>query len=124
MSPLSLDSQRLIVGVMITVTGELDITNAAQLETYVRRQMLPREAVVLDLAGLTFMDSSGLDVLLRLHAALRHHGSDLHVTAVHGMPARILQITGIDEALNLHSSVEQAIVSLLSRQAVRPAEPA
>jgi anti-sigma B factor antagonist len=123
MPPLSLDSQRLIFGVLITVTGEVDTTNAAQLETYLTRQVRPGEPLLLDFDGLTFLDSMGLHLLLRLNAALSEQGAALHLAAVHGAPARILEITGLSSALNIHTTAEQAIISIL-REQTQPQEPA
>ncbi|HUR04823.1 MAG TPA: STAS domain-containing protein [Nonomuraea sp.] len=118
---MNLDSQRLIIGVLITVTGEVDATNAARLQTYLSRQTRPGEPLLLDLSGLTFMDSMGLHVLIRLNAALREQGGALHLAAVHDAPARLLKITGVGEVLNIHTGVEQAITSMLSAQ-IHPQE--
>jgi anti-anti-sigma factor len=124
MSPLSLDSQRLIVGVLIIVAGEVDHTNADQLESYTSEQMLPGEVVVLDMGGLTFMDSMGLHALLRLNAGLREKGASLYLADVGDVTARVLQITGVWWALNIHSSVENAIASALNdRTAFPPGRP-
>jgi anti-anti-sigma factor len=52
---------------VIGVTGELDIASVGRLEPAVRAE-LPQGPVVLDLSGLSFMDSSGvrlIDTLLR-----------------------------------------------------------
>ncbi|MEU8149943.1 STAS domain-containing protein [Nonomuraea sp. NPDC048901] len=114
---MSLDSQRLITGVLITVTGEVDTTNAAQLETYLSRQVRAGEPLLLDLGGLTFLDSMGLHLLIRLNAALSEQGAALHLAAVRGAPARILEITGLSSALNIHTTAEQAITSMMAEQA-------
>ncbi|MEV0351814.1 STAS domain-containing protein [Nonomuraea sp. NPDC050680] len=123
MPPLSLYSQRLIIGVLITVTGEVDTINAAQLETYVRGQLRPGEPLLLDLDGLTFLDSMGLHLLLRLNATLSEQGAALHLAAVRGAPARILEITGLSSALNIHTTAGQAITRILS-ELPQPQEPA
>ncbi|MGW0196148.1 STAS domain-containing protein [Nonomuraea sp. NPDC003201] len=114
MSPLNLDSRRLPVGVLITVTGEVDASNIAQLETYLVNRIVLDEPLVLDLGQLTFMGSAGLHVLLRLNAAQREHGTSLHLAAVSGVPARMLHTTGMWDALAIHPSVERAIASSLN----------
>jgi anti-anti-sigma factor len=112
MSPLTLRCRRLTTGVLISVSGEVDFTNADDWESYIERTRRPGQPVVLDLGGLTFMDSTGLHVLLRLHASVRRQGTALHLAAVHDVPARILQITGVWEALNVHDSVTHATAVL------------
>ncbi|SEH02432.1 anti-sigma B factor antagonist/stage II sporulation protein AA (anti-sigma F factor antagonist) [Nonomuraea solani] len=76
--------------------------------------------MVLDLGGLTFMDSTGLHVLLRVHGDVRRQGSFLHLAAVRDLPARLLQITEVWDALNIHPSTEAAITTLLDTQALIP----
>jgi anti-anti-sigma factor len=112
MTPLKLDCRQLIKGVLITVAGEVDCSNADLFESYTTRMCRPGQPILLDLSGLTFMDSSGLHALLRLDAATRPRG--LHLAAVHTMPARVLRITKVWDALNIHPSVEEAIEAALS----------
>ncbi|MFC4116148.1 STAS domain-containing protein [Nonomuraea zeae] len=113
MSPLSVDERRLVTGVLVTVAGEADSTNADWLESSVESARRPGEPLVLDLSGLTFMDSSGLQVLLRLNAATRVQGGVLHLAAVQDLPARVLQISGVWDALNIHTGVEEAVAVVL-----------
>ncbi|SDJ96807.1 STAS domain-containing protein [Nonomuraea jiangxiensis] len=107
MTPLSLDCSRLADAVLVTVAGELDATNADWFESFVEHSRQPGIPVLFDLHGLTFMDSCGMNVLLRLAAA-----GPVHLAAVQAIPARVLQITGMWAILNIHSSVEQAVTAL------------
>jgi anti-sigma B factor antagonist len=112
MTPLSLNCEHLPGCTVISVAGEVDASNSARLEAYiaeVRRQ--PHEPVVLDLAAMAFMDSSGLAAILGAHVYADRHGGSLHLAAVQGMPGRVLEITGVETWLNLHSSLEQAVVA-------------
>ncbi|NRQ37326.1 STAS domain-containing protein [Nonomuraea sp. NN258] len=124
MSYLSMDSQRLIIGVLITLTGEIDSTNVDELEDYLGSRRIPGEPLVLDLGGVTFMDGRGLRLLLSLDATQREQGAALHVTSVRRLPARLLRVTGVWRALSIHASVEEAIVRMLDDQATLPSEPA
>ncbi|MCK2213766.1 STAS domain-containing protein [Actinomadura sp. ATCC 31491] len=113
MSPLSLDVRALPSGVLITVAGEVDSTNADWLETSINQAGRSGAALVLDLGGLTFLDSSGLHVLLRLNAAARERGGGLHLADVRDVPARVLQITGVWSALDIHPTAAEAVVAAL-----------
>ncbi|TYB57023.1 STAS domain-containing protein [Nonomuraea sp. PA05] len=113
MTPLSLDRRPFTAGVLISVAGEMDATNADQLEVYVGRMGQPGRPLVLDLAGLTFMDSTGLHVLLRVLSAVREQGGTLHLAAVTDLPARLLQITGVWDALDIHPTADAAVTALL-----------
>ncbi|TMR33975.1 STAS domain-containing protein [Nonomuraea zeae] len=119
MTPLSLERRPLTGARLITVTGELDASNADWFTSQIEHGVQPRVPTILDLRGLTFMDSSGLRVLLRLNAA-----TPLHLVAVHDVPARLLQITGVWQAMTVHDQVEQAIAAAQAIDDASSAEPA
>jgi anti-sigma B factor antagonist len=88
--------------VRLRITGELDMATAGEVEERVVGALTGAptpERVVLDLAGLTFCDSSGIDVLLTVRSAAERAGVDLRVTGAHGMVRRTLEITGVLDLL-------------------------
>ncbi|MEW9549787.1 STAS domain-containing protein [Nonomuraea sp. NPDC050783] len=123
MSPLSLDIRYLPAGVLVTVAGEIDSTNVHWLESSVQRAWRPGQPLVLDLGGVTFMDSSGLHALLRLHTAAREQGGALHLAAVRDVPARVLQITGVWSTLDIHPTAAAAVAAVLGEQVSPLQEP-
>ncbi|MET8869709.1 STAS domain-containing protein [Nonomuraea sp. NPDC004580] len=120
MSPLTVHRRPSTFGVLIAVAGELDATNANHLESFVGRERMPGRPLILDLDGMTFMDSTGLHVLLRVHADVRQEGGTLHLAAVQNLPARILQITRVWDILNIHADVHEAAMALATGQLRRP----
>ncbi|MEU4516657.1 STAS domain-containing protein [Nonomuraea wenchangensis] len=106
---LNVHCRPLPTGVLVTVMGELDVTNAADLESLLERATPPGEPMVLDLDGLSFMDCGGLHLLLRQQDRLRRQAARLHVAAARGSPALLLRITGVADALTLHPSLGQAL---------------
>ncbi len=82
--------------VRVAPVGELDIATVAHLEERLREL---REAgfdeILLDLRGLTFLDSSGLRSIVMLDAEARRDGLELGL--VQGPPAieRVFAITGL-----------------------------
>ena len=73
----------------IIVHGEVDAATAPHLES-----MIPRSGSVwLDFSGVTFLDSSGLSVLVAAHAAAKERGDHLHVSGLSGGPLRVVQMT-------------------------------
>jgi anti-sigma B factor antagonist len=67
--------------VRIVVEGEVDMETAPQLAHGLREQMNRDRAVVLDLAGVTFMDSSGLATLVEAINAAKVNGWNLGLHA-------------------------------------------
>ena len=61
----------------ILVSGELDLDSADKLDEAIRvaEKVATDGAVVVDLTNLRFMDSMGLNVLLKAHTRSRHDGN-------------------------------------------------
>jgi anti-anti-sigma factor len=84
--------------VRITLAGELDLSTAARVEPALRDNGAKKR--LLDLRELTFMDSSGLRLILRAHAEARRTGHALEI--VPGPPAvqRVFQMCGVEDELS------------------------
>ena len=86
---------------LLTLTGELDISSADSLRTAVAGLVdgrLPR--LIFDLTDLTFMDSSGIAVMV--YAANKVHTVELrHASTI---IRRIVEATGLSEILKLDPS--------------------
>ncbi|MFF9340684.1 MULTISPECIES: STAS domain-containing protein [unclassified Streptomyces] len=97
---------------VLSVGGELDMETAARLEDRLTEQLgLGRCHLVLDLSALGFMDSSGLNVLIRVLHRARETGGDLHLAAPTPAVRRILEITGVTVTLPPHDGVAEALVA-------------
>lgn len=87
----------------ITLAGDLDPATAPQLEealaTVVSDQTVGR--VVLDLSGLSFLDSSGLRVLVAAREALGSRDADLALKGPTANTRRLLDITGLSEVIEV-----------------------
>ena len=83
--------------VTMTVTGELDLASAPQLREACAG-VLQREptAVRVDLSGLTFLDSSGISVLVQLQQDLEQRDATLVLHRVGERTARVLEIAGLE----------------------------
>ena len=57
--------------IVVRLIGDLDVSNVHRLREALEAIAVPDPHIVVDLADLTFMDSSGLGVLLEQHAAGR-----------------------------------------------------
>ncbi len=97
---------------VIGVAGELDFRFAPVLrERLFQVRELPEAptALIVDLAGVFFCDSVGLSVLI---AALRHSqaaGTRLMLSGVHGTVERVLSLTGLSAAFEIHPDLDEAL---------------
>ena len=84
------------------VSGEVDHHGARDMmaELYCQiDQALPRE-LTLDLGGVSFMDSSGIALLLGARRRLGELGGALRVVNVPPQAARVLRAAGIDKIIS------------------------
>lgn len=83
----------------VRVAGDVDLNTAEELERAVREQ-LASAPVLLDLSGVTFMDSSGLRALDALVRHARVDGEELRIApSLSESVAQILELTGMMQIL-------------------------
>lgn len=94
---LTIRSSREGVVHTIGVTGELDLATADELQLELERvENTDAASIILDLSGLTFMDSTGVRLLIAAH---RRSSADANRLALlRGGPAvqRVLQLSGVE----------------------------
>lgn len=84
---------------IVRVNGELDIATAGDLERALLRPRDPGERVVLDLAGLRFMDSTGLRVLVRAREEAKSGRWELFVRNVPANVERLFSLSGVQDVV-------------------------
>ena len=85
--------------VTVLVTGEVDLDTAPAVRDEVLRHLHGGATVHLDLGDVTFMDSSGLHVLLATSRRAAEVGADLQLARVSARVQRLLELTGTDGVL-------------------------
>ena len=91
---------------MVTVSGELDVASSQVLERELAK-LDEAPLVVVDLRGLTFIDSTGLGVLVRAHQLAQEHGRRFGLVRGNGQVSRLLSLTGLDAELLVGDSADQ-----------------
>ena len=85
---------------VVRVVGELDLETAPRLrEELVGLVNRGVTELVLDLADLDFIDSSGLSVLIMALKRLRERGGELRLRSVPARARRVLEASGLDRAI-------------------------
>jgi anti-anti-sigma factor len=94
---LRTEAQRSPEGVLLLVSGELDLATAPQLEAALAAHLRSRpQTVIVDLSRVTFIDCAGLNVLLRARRRARYSQSTVRLGPVSTRVARVLTLTGTD----------------------------
>ena len=86
-------------GYVVTLVGELDEQSAPRLsESFAQ---LANGPVTVDLSGLTFIDSAGLQTLFRFHQQMEKQGSWVALRDAQAIVLRVIQITGLDQLMHI-----------------------
>lgn len=86
---------------ILQITGEVDHHRAKELMQDLERklELYCPNALTLDLSGVTFMDSSGIAVLLRAYRRMRETEGHFEVMGVPGQAGRVLQAAGLHKLI-------------------------
>ena len=101
-------------GVVIGLQGELDVATVAPVRERIAALVDDgTRIVVVDLRGVTFLGATGLGVLAGAASRLRRHGGELAlVRPERGPIARVMRLTGMDQALPVHLSPRDAVEAM------------
>jgi anti-sigma B factor antagonist len=84
----------------IRLFGELDLASAGDAQAELERaEAGDARAIVLDLSGLTFMDSSGVRLVVTAHARSRADANRLELVRGPAAVQRVFQICGVEGLL-------------------------
>ena len=117
-TPARLDVRRLDhpFGVVLTLAGELNLSTAAVLQARLDHAMRGKAAVVVDLSWLRFIDSSGLELLVRAERQLSDSGVQLVLVRAPRAVHRLFELTSLDSHFEFCDSPSAALrIGLLRR---------
>ncbi|MFE5488903.1 STAS domain-containing protein [Streptomyces virginiae] len=88
---------------ILTVSGELDMDTAPHLTDAADALDLHGHTLALDLSAVTFIDSSGLNVLLALRHRVGLAGGSLELIGLCEQPLHLLDLTGTRDLFTLRT---------------------
>lgn len=106
---------------LLTVEGYLDVDTATEFQHHLANQLHHgRRHFLLDLSAVPFMDSSGMNIILRVYQEARELPGSVHIISPAPAVRRILDLTGVSITVPVSESVDEA----LERVDGRPEAPA
>ncbi|MER5863339.1 STAS domain-containing protein [Kitasatospora sp. NPDC002040] len=94
---------------VVVISGDLDIETLLPAKEALERAFWDNQVVIADLERVTFCDSSGLNLLLRVRANAIAAGAQLRLAAVSEPVRRLLEITGTDAVFDARPTVRAAL---------------
>jgi anti-sigma B factor antagonist len=93
------------------VQGEVDASNVREIGDRLRSLLSNRSvAMVVDLTATTYLDSAGINLLFALGEEMRGRQQRLAVVVADPSPiARMIALTGLDQAVPVHRTLPEAL---------------
>ena len=97
---------------VVHVAGEIDVYTAPLLREVLDKQVAAgRIDLVVDLEKVTFMDSTGLGVLVGRLKLVRGQNGSLRIVSAQERILKVFKITGLDKVFHIYPTVEEATAS-------------
>lgn len=94
--------------VVVEVRGEVDLSTAPVLDERLSG-LADVHKLVIDLSGVSFLDSSGLGVLVRTSNKLEDHGGSIRLVVNQPQVLKVLEITGLVSTMQVFRTLDQAL---------------
>jgi anti-sigma B factor antagonist len=92
---------------VITVSGEVDLATSPDLDNAIIAAIESgTSSLAIDLTDVSFMDSSGLGVVVRGLKRCREADKDLDLVITNERVLKVFGITGLDQVIPIHDSIE------------------
>ncbi|MDO4437393.1 MAG: STAS domain-containing protein [Coriobacteriaceae bacterium] len=90
---------------VVSVAGEIDISNAQSLRNAIDLALeQPTERVVLDFAGVDYVDSTGIGVLVGAAHHAEEHGRGFSIVGAQPNVLRVVQLLGVDKDIDISAA--------------------
>jgi anti-sigma B factor antagonist len=111
-TPFSASTRATASGPVVTVSGEVDVATAPRLRAELGALTLERgQLLVVDLAGVTFCDSSGISALIAARNLAEEAEAGVALAAVPDRLSRTFALIGLGDFFPTYPSAEEAIAS-------------
>lgn len=98
--------------VVVEAHGKLDALRAPDAKVELLERTAGARAVVVDLAKLELIDSSGVGVFISLFKRARGDGGRVVFAAIAGQPREIFRLLRLDQSLDTAATVADAVAQL------------
>src|SRR5262245_11220984 len=99
---------------VVTVTGELTLKKSHSTMLHDKIRALVQQGhrkVVVDVAGVSFVDSAGLGELVQTHSMIKNHGGALKLSGPTSRLRELLVLTRLTTLLGVYDDDQKAVAS-------------
>jgi anti-sigma B factor antagonist len=95
---------------LLHAEGEIDVASAPEFHAGLS-DLVGQGTVIVDLSDVSFIDSTGLGVLVGIEKQMRENGHDLRLVVTQPQITRLLELTGLDEVFTVLTNTKDAVNS-------------
>lgn len=87
---------------IMSVTGEIDLYTAPGLQSELMTALSAGQVrLIVDMSGVDFCDSTGMNVLLAAHRYAKERGGELQLAGPGSTTRKVLQVTGLESVFTV-----------------------
>ena len=98
--------------VVVSAVGEVDLATSPGFSDAVKVAVESGSRIIVDLSEVSFVDSTGLQVLVQARIRVRDQNGLVALVAPAGMPRRVLEVSRLDQAFAVFDSLKAAVAAL------------
>ncbi|MBI5162476.1 MAG: STAS domain-containing protein [Magnetospirillum sp.] len=106
---MNLDKREHMGAVVVELAGEVDLQHSPRLRKALMELMLEHRDVVVDMGGVSYIDSSGIASLVEAYQMARKGGGRFILAAVSQPALRVLQLARLDKVFAIAETVDGAV---------------
>jgi anti-sigma B factor antagonist len=108
---MALDKRVVDGTAVIALTGDVDLQSSPAVRQKLLGCFEDQTKVVVDLSGVTYIDSSGVASLVEAFQMARKKGGAFALVSVSPQVMRVLSLARLDKVFTIHPTVEAAIAA-------------
>ena len=97
---------------VVEVTGEVNLAHSNVFQEDLANIVAEKpQRLVLDLTGVTYMDSSGIASLVKMLSRAKAIGASMHLVGMSDRVRSLFEITRLDHVFEIHTTCDEALAS-------------
>ena len=97
---------------VVAVEGDVDMSTAPDLRQILQRVVSNRpDAVIVDLSGVPYIDSSGLATLVECYQGTQRGGGRMGLSGLSQSVFEVFRMTHLDKHFTIYSTLDEAVTS-------------
>ena len=94
---------------VVALHGEIDLESSPAARGVLLRAVQRRQPLVVDLSGVSYIDSSGIASLVEAFQVARRAGTRFSLAAMSPSALRVFELARLDQVFTIHPSLEAAL---------------